>query len=306
MMGRFTDTSTTLDQVRAVFENLTADFNNDYDGICLLTDCDNVGIVQYLFRKSVNMDPQKRAVDIRCILKSKFIDFRNNNCKLVPGEPAYEIVLMCLEEIKADGYSKLDPQIDYDMRTLIIEGKIELLIKFLEAGFKLPMAISPIQNIKENNSEMIRFLINHGLQISDECFSIQLLMECHEVTVSDFEFYLQKGMPLDYDFAGQNWLELALGTNNLDIAFLLYNKGLRLEKRRLQSVSYYGQIIVNIDILVKRVAVQTAFNEVIKIICAGKQDGGSILAHIPMELIYEMAKPLCSLYEVAIGKELIR
>lgn len=114
----------TLELVQDIFENATDDDDENFDCICLLTESNDIDVIRYIFSKSVYMDAPERPASVRAILKSKLA-----HCKtaLTPEDPAYAVVLLCLEEIQYDFRRHLDYVLDNDLLDLIMDGNLTLV-----------------------------------------------------------------------------------------------------------------------------------------------------------------------------------
>lgn len=304
MYGLLSTGSETLENVQEVFENATDEFNDDFKAIDLLYGSVNAEVVKYVLSKSVNMDLHERAREVRNILQKKLEDNYYNNCELVPGEPEYEIVLACLEEIKNDNHPKLNAALDYNLERLVERGNLPLIKLFVESGFVLPSSIcSGIANIKSNTVETINFLVEHGFDIRLDGQSFLDLMMSKYITAADFELYLKHGLPLDYKFVGSNWLELALKAGCVDIAELFFEKGLKLSLRKLKSGYIYTDMELNVSKFVHMMTMKKVFEKV-KLMFIGNGEEDSILSYMPREMIHEMTMPLLEVEKNEFLKEL--
>lgn len=310
----------TLEQVQAVFEDAAYDSMEDLKDISFLEHSSRPEVISYLISKSVNVDPKERARLIRGILGRKLSDSNSGTCKLISGEPSYEIVLACLEEIKGDDYPGMNSVLVLNFGYLIADGNLDLAKKFVEAGFKIPPYIpGGIQRIKTNTAETIKFLIENGYDISREGHAVTDLMKAKKIDLADFQLYLDHGLPIDFtstskiDRRHHNWLERALETGDFDIAMLVYRKGLRLSlevrknasrKKKHGEEDFYSTIQDNIDLFIKRLAISACFDKTVKQMYTGNLDPHSILSFVPTEIIGEMVLPLCEPDEEAAIDEL--
>lgn len=216
----------TLDQVQAIVENADEDFDTDFDGINFLDESCNPEVFEYVLSKSVNMEPSRRAMDIRKILGRKLSEYREGICQLVPGEAAYAIAMTCLNEIKGDNYPESNYMFAYNFGKLIEEGHLDLIKKLVEAGFKLSTTSIIIRNIKNNIVETINYIVEHGYDLSNDFWSIHSLMESRKLSPSDFELYLDHGLSLELNILGFNLLELVFQIDNREIAMALWSSTL--------------------------------------------------------------------------------
>lgn len=279
-----------FEKVKAIFERADSNFNNNFDELEILKESNNPEIVQYVLSKSVNMNPKERAKKIQDLLKHRL--FYSRHDQLTPGQPGFAIAVTCLNEMKDGGPLEINEDMKCGFQDLLREGNLALVKEFVEAGFKLPSDLSfPIEDIENNPAETIQYLIENGFDISKEGHGIFHLMEAKKISLSDFKFYLDHGLPLDYENWRHNWLSIALKTDYFDIAEFLFKKGVKLFKRYANDGVYSG-IQDKIDTLIHRLAMPVAFDEAAKLVYAGNLDDGSILSSLPKEMmIRELIMP---------------
>lgn len=319
--GLLANKEETIEKVKAIFENADETFNDDFDAIKYLDKSEDAEVIKYVLSKSVNADPAVRATGIREILDAKTVKNRDKT-EFLPGNPMYDVIISCFDEIKNDGYFETSSRtvlgltnlgLARNLRDQILNGNLPLVKKFVEAGFPIPEDIAEIaMDIENNIGEMLKFLVRRGLVIKIHPSDAMYMMSEKQITAEDFGIFLELGLPLDYAVRGRNWLYEAIRTGCFDIAEMVYDLGLRLSKAILEAekgptpdrFTTYKPIQGNIDQFVKRIAPKQAFKKIGKYMLIGRHHEGSALYGMPLEMIHEMLKDASKHMEEVIVREL--
>lgn len=291
----------TLEAIKEVFEKADASFNNDFDQIVNSGCVGDLALFKYVLSKSVNMDPEKRAANIREIL-SYHLRFRHQFTYLNPGGQAYAKVITCLEEMKDDGFPDMNVPLQADFLDLILRGHLALVKKFVEVGFKIPSKLF-FEIHRINSVDTINYIVENGYDISNEVISVLHLMKPKRIGPADFLLYLEHGLPLDFEFQGLNWLELALKAGDIDIAELVYNRGLRLSADK-QRQNLYEAVKDNIGLLVERLAMAAALARETKIAHLHGNDPDNLFSLLSWDMINEITRSSPGALHEKISEEL--
>lgn len=245
---------------------------------------------------------------IRTVLGRKLENYSYEESQLVTGDVTYAIAALCLNAMKGDAFPNLIDPLNSHFKKFIDNGHLNLIKKFVEAGFKPPPSVvNGIHNIKNNTVETINYLVQHGYDISKDEWSISCLMKSKKLSPSDFEHYLHHGLPLELIILGFNLLEVAFQTDNLEIAMFVCKKGLRLSKDRLEKGDSHPIIQDRIHFLITSLAIPVAFEEVyLPIMHAGNRDATSTLSFMSRDIIDEIAKSFLAFKYEVISNDLYR
>lgn len=290
----------TLENAMEIFENTTKVFEDEMY-LNLLHNAKQPEVVRYVFSKSINMNPRERTKWICDILGKQISSFNQGKCELVPGEPQYEIALVCLEFLQKARRQWLNSSLDHPILDLVQNGNLALAEKLFECGFAIPDHIpGGVHLVKGDTSKILRYLVKHGFDMSGEEYSVYDLMKSKKIGASDFELYLKHGLDHYFKRIESNWLVLALQESCFGIAAVVYENGLRLRKYE-HGKGMYREMQEQIDQFVKIMAKKKTLAK----FKAWRFDRpGSPFAQIPEGLVIEMLEPIAELEKEIVLSEL--
>lgn len=172
----------------------------------------------------------------------------------------------------------------------ILDGDVEMLYWFEKAGYSawsdqcLGFLNNPLQ---ANKIQVLMFLSERGLDMVQASPDIFRSIRCSNFTIAQFDFLLRRGLQLNYDVYGMNWLDISLFDDNTDLAYFLYNNGLRPNNRL--GAAYNGVFIFERN---KRTLIRMVTIDMGLLLLVGSQDDGSSAHGLALEIVAREITPL--------------